>query len=302
MARPTSTYGRLIAWTGIVFGLCLVLVAMTGSRSLAEGVDFGFRSGVAVVEIEGTILASETTVRVIESLASRNEVKSILLKIESPGGGVVSSDEIYRAVQRARQNEEKPVVAYLGTVAASGGYYIACAADSIVAHPASTTGSIGVIVQYAVTEEMFRKLGIEWETLTTGPYKDMGSPFKTATERHREWFQTVIEDDYEQFLDVIRAGRDLDEEQLRQYADGRIFTGRQAVAWGFADRVGDFRDAVAMAGEMGGLGADPRLIRVRTRRNLTVWDFVFGRAGLVELRREFGLGPVDAPHVYYLMR
>ena len=298
----TSPYGRLIAWTGVLFVVCLILVAMTGSRSLAEGVDLRFGPSVAVVEIEGTILSSESTVRVIESFASRSEVKGLLLKIESPGGGVVASDEIYRAVRRARDEEGKPVVAYLGSVGASGGYYIACAADSIIAHPASTTGSIGVILQYAVTEEMFRKLGIEWETVTTGPYKDMGSPFESASERHREWFQTVIEDDYEQFLDVIRAGRDIEEEQLRRYADGRIFTGRQAVAWGFADRNGDFYDAIAMVGEMAGLGDDPRLVRARRRRQLTIWDFVFGRAGLVELRRELGLGPVDAPHVYYLMR
>ena len=303
MPGRRSPYGRLILWTGGLFALLLVMISFSGAEGLGSGMDLRLGPGVGVVEIEGTILGSRTTVRIIEELGDRSDVKALLLRIESPGGGVVASDEIYRAVRRVAEEEEIPVVAYLGSVAASGGYYIACAADSIVAHPASTTGSIGVIVQYVVAEELFRKLGIEWETLTTGPYKSMGTPFEASTERQREWFQTVIDDDYEQFLDVIEAGRDMmEEDEIRRYADGRIFTGRQAVEWGFADRTGDFREAVALAGNMADLGEDPHLIRIRVSRRLTVWDLLFGRAGLREVREELGIGPLDGPGVYYLMR
>lgn len=302
MTRSSSLYGRLIVWTGIVLAIGVILVAAGGMRRGAGGVDLRLRPGVGLIEIEGVILNSEWAVGQIESFASRRDVRALLVKIESPGGGVVASDEIYRALLRTRTEKGKPVVAYLGSIAASGGYYIACASDSIIAHPASTTGSIGVIVRFPVTEELFRKLGVEWETFTTGPYKTMGSPYETPTERHREWFETVLQDDYEQFLDVVRTGRDIDEELLRQYADGRIFTGRQAVTWGFADRTGDFRDAVAVAGEMAGLGEDPKLIRARKRRKLTLWDLLLGRAGLNDIGRALGFGPVDSPHVYYLMR
>lgn len=302
MARTSSVYGRLIMWTGIVFGVFLVLLALSRTGQGGGGINLRLRPGVGLIEIEGSIMNSEPTVRLIEAFAERSDIRALLVKIESPGGGVVAADEIYRALRRARVEKGKPIVAYLGSVAASGGYYLACAADSIIAHPASTTGSIGVIIQYAVTEELFRKLGVEWETLTTGPYKSMGSPFENPTERHREWFREVLEDDYQLFLDVIRAGREMDEETLTRYADGRIFTGRQAVEWGFADRTGDFREAQAAAGRLAGLGDDPKLIRARRVRRPTLWDVLLGRAGIADIRKELGLGPLDAPYVYYLMR
>jgi protease-4 len=297
-----SLYGRLILWTGGLFAILLILVSVSGAEGRGGGISLRLRPGVGVVEVRGTLLGSRALVSRIEEIAAHGDVRALLLHIESPGGGVVASDEIYRAVLRAAEKEQLPVVAYLGSVAASGGYYIACAADSIVAHPASTTGSIGVIVQYAVAEELMDKLGIEWETLTTGPYKSMGTPFEETTERQREWFREVLADDYEQFLEVVRRGRGLDEEVLRTYADGRIFTGRQAVRWGFADMTGDLHDAAALAGRMAGLGEDPYLIHVRPERRVTVWDLLLGRAGLAEIRRELGVGPLDGPRVYYLMR
>jgi len=304
LAAVDLQYGLVIGGiiVGALFALLLVMISFSGAEGFGRGMDLRLGPGVGVVEIEGTILGSRSTVRIIEELGDRSDVKALLLRIESPGGGVVASDEIYRAVRRVADEEQIPVVAYLGGVAASGGYYIACAADSIVAHPASTTGSIGVIVQYVVAEELFRKLGIEWETLTTGPYKSMGTPFEASTEQQREWFQAVIDDDYEQFLDVVREGRVMEEDELRRYADGRIFTGRQAVEWGFADRTGGFRDAIALAGSMADLGEDPHLITIRVSRRLSLWDLLLGRAGLREVREELGIGPLDGPGVYYLMR
>jgi len=305
MAFSATTYRRIMLWTvaAFILGLWLLSIARRQEDGLALG--FGLRPAIGVITVSGPIGNGERTVREIEDLAARSDVKALLVRIESPGGSVVGSDEIHRALLRVRAEEKKPVVAWLGTVAASGGYYLACAADTIVAHPAALTGSIGVIVEYPVTKGLLEKIGIEWETITTGPYKAMGSPVEDPTEAHRSWFREVIGDSYEQFLEVVRAGRGIDEETLRRYADGRVFTGRQAVGWGFADVLGDFRSACDVAGQMGGVGEDPRLVRPPRPPRTTVWDMLLGHAGLedaleVVLRRA-GIGPLDAPHVYYRM-
>jgi len=304
MAGRSSTYRTFLLGTVLIFALALVLVAVRGSGGLFGRLDIRWRPVVGLVEVEGVISSSERIVDLIDDYASRGDVKALLVKINSPGGIVVGSDEIYRALLRARHEHGKPVVAYMGSVAASGGYYVACAADSIVAHPGSTTGSIGVIVEYPVAAELFEKLGVRWESITTGPYKNMGSPFEEPTELHRAWFEEVVNDTYEQFLAVVRVNRNLDEDDLQRYADGRIFTGRQAVKWGFADRTGDFHDARALVGRMAGLGEDPRLVRPQWPRRLTMWDLLLGRVGIEEIKKELGLGlgPLDGPRVLYLMR
>ncbi|MFC1627801.1 signal peptide peptidase SppA [Gemmatimonadota bacterium] len=300
------TYRKLIVGTGILFLLALLLsVTWSGrgeGRSRDDRFDIGWSAGIGLVEIKGFIGASEGTVRLIEEYGNRSSIRAILVRIESPGGVTVDSDEIYRALHRVSVEKGKPIVAYLGSVAASGGYYIACAADTIIAHPASTTGSIGVIIEYPVAEELLDKVGIRFEVVTTGPYKSMGSPFAEPSEEHREWFQALVDDTYEQFIDVVRANRMLDDDILYQYADGRVFTGRQAVAWGFADRTGDFRDARLAAARMGGLDEDADLIRPRRTGSATVWDFLLGRAGIEEIKEGLGLGPLEGPRTLYLMR
>ena len=300
------SYRKLIIGTGLFFLVVVLLsVTMTGRRAGRQGgdrFDLGWSSGIGLVEITGFIGASEGTVKLIEEYGRRSGIRAILLRIESPGGVTVDSDEIYRALRRVREEEGKPIVAYLGSVAASGGYYIACAADTIIAHPASTTGSIGVIIEYPVAAGLFDKVGIRWETVTTGPYKSMGSPFEEPSEEHLAWFQEVVNDTYEQFIEVVRTNRMLDDDTLERYADGRVFTGRQAVTWGFADRTGDFRDARLTAARMGGLGEEADLIRPRRPRELTIWDLVLGRAGLGTLKEEIGLGPLKGPRTLYLMR
>ena len=300
------TYRKLIIGTGIFF-LVVVLLSITWSgrgqsRGGGDRIDLGWAAGIGLVEINGFIGSSESTVRLIDEYGDRSSIKAILVRIESPGGVTVYSDEIYRALRRVRVDTGKPIVAYLGSVAASGGYYIACAADTIIAHPSSTTGSIGVIIEYPVAEELLDKVGIRFEVVTTGPYKSMGSPFEEPTEQHREWFQEVVDDTYEQFIDVVRDSRMLDDEILYRYADGRVFTGRQAVAWGFADRTGDFHDARLTAARMGGLGEEADLIRPRRARKTTVWDIILGRVGIDDVQEELGLGPLNGPRTLYLMR
>jgi protease-4 len=305
MAVTGRTYRRIILWSIALFVIGLWLLSISRRYEAGRSLGVGLRPGVGLIELRGAIATGERTVREIEELSARSDVRALLVRIESPGGAVVGSDEIYRALCRVRDEEGKPVVAWLGSVAASGGYYVACAADTIVAHPAATTGSIGVIVQYPITRGLFEKVGIEWETVTTGPYKTMGNPNEAPSEAHRAWFQAVIGDAYEQFLEVVRTRRGLPDQTLRRYADGRIFTGRQAVAWGFADRTGDFREARDLAGRMGGVGEDPRLIRPPRPPRTSLWDLVLGRVGLEDVLElivdRAGLGPLDAPHIFYRM-
>ncbi len=303
MTMRRGTYRGLIIATLSVFAVAVLLAALrrpAGQRDAGGGYNLGWSNGVGVVDIEGFIGGSETTIRLIEEYAERDNIQAILLEINSPGGVTVSSDEIYRALVRVKE-AGKPIVAYLGSVAASGAYYIACAADTIIAHPASTTGSIGVIIEYPVAAELFDKIGLRWETVTTGPYKSMGSPFEEPDERHRIWFQEVVNDSYEQFLEVVRTNRRLEEETLRHYADGRVFTGRQAVEWGFADRTGDRYEAKVCVGRMAGLGPDPRLLRPYRSRHVTLWDVLLGQ-GIEELAKELGIGPLHGPRVLWLMR
>jgi len=302
MAVERSTYRTLLIAAVAVLALAMFLVAARIMAELLGGFDFRWSPAVGLIEVEGRIESGERIVNLIDDYASRHDIKGLLVKINSPGGVVVGSDEIYRALLRARREHGKPVVAYLGAVAASGGYYVACAADTIVAHPGSTTGSIGVIVEYPVVAELFDKLGVRWETVTTGPYKSMGSPFEEPSERHRAWFEEVVGDTYDLFLDIIRARRGLDEEVLQRYADGRVFTGRQAVEWGFADRTGDYHDARAVVGRMAGLGEDPDLIRPRRPERITLWDLLLGRVGVEEIKSEIGMDPLGGPRVLYLMR
>ncbi len=302
MAGRHSTYRTLLIGTAAVFFLALFLIAIRGAASLMGGFEFRWSPAIGLIEVEGQIKSVERIVKLIDDYASRKDIKGLLVKINSPGGTIVGSDEIYRALLRARHENNKPVVAYMGAVAASGGYYVACAADTIIAHPGSLTGSIGVILQYPVFTGIMDKVGVRWETITSGPYKDMGNPFEEPTESHRAWFEEVINDSYDQFLEVVRTSRDLEDGVLEVYADGRVFTGRQAVEWGFADRTGDMHDARALVGTMAGLGEDPDLIRPGRPRRLTIWDLIMGRAGVDEIKTELGLGPLDGPRVLYLMR
>ena len=302
MTGRHSTYRTLLIGTAAVFFLALFLITIRGTASPRSGFNFRWSPSVGLIEIEGQIDGVEGIVRLIDDYASRGDIKGLLVKINSPGGTIVGSDEIYRALLRARHEHDKPVVAYMGTIAASGGYYVACAADTIIAHPGSLTGSIGVILQYPVFTEIMDKVGVRWETVTSGPYKDMGNPFEEPTESHLAWFEEVINDSYDQFFEVVRTSRGLEDEILEVYADGRVFTGRQAVEWGFADRTGDLHDARALVGTMAGLGEDPDLIRPSRPRRLTMWDLIMGRAGIDEIKTELGLGSLDGPRVLYLMR
>ncbi len=272
MARNRWLWGCALLMVGTVATIALaflvVNVAMTGN-------EFTFaplHGRVGLVEVVGEISESESVVDQIDRMQRDPSVKAVVVRLDSPGGGVAASQEIYDAVRRLR-DEGKPVVASMGGVAASGAYYVACAADSIVANPGTLTGSIGVIMSFPNTEELFRKVGLRFETIKTGKFKDVGSMWRPMTEDERTLLQEVLGNVYDQFIDAIVDGRSMAREDILPYADGRIFSGDQAQQYGFVDRLGSLEEAITLASEMAGIEGRPSVVR-KERRRVSVFDFL----------------------------
>jgi len=231
---------------------------------------------VAVVEIFGTIYDSRRAVRQLKDYGEQKSIKAIILRIDSPGGIVAPAQEIYHAVKTVRDSG-KPVIASMGSLAASGGYYIACGADTIMAGPGTTTGSIGVIAEFINTQELFHKIGIDFEVIKSGKYKDSGSLHRDMTPADRRYFQAWVDDAYDQFVQVVMDERKLSRAKVAQIADGRVFTGRQALNNGLVDLLGYYSDAVDLAAEMAEIDGEPTLIKERIRRT-TFIDLLFEQA------------------------
>jgi protease-4 len=206
---------------------------------------------VGVVEINGTIIDSRLVIEQIKNFREQDAIKAIVLRINSPGGAVAPSQEIYQEVMRTR--DFKRIIVSMGSVAASGGYYIAAGADGIVANPGTITGSIGVIMGYTNFEKILEKIGLTPVVIKSGPYKDVGSPARTMTEEEQDLLQEVVGKIHHQFVIAIAEGRKLEASQVELIADGRIFTGEQAKELGLVDRMGNLEDALKWAGELGGI-------------------------------------------------
>jgi protease-4 len=195
----------------------------------------------------------------VNEYAENSSVKAIVVRIDSPGGGVVPSQEIYEALLSAK-GEGKKIVASMGSVAASGGYYVAAAADKIVANPGTLTGSIGVKMEFASIEKLLEKIGVKGIVVKAGDYKDIGSPYRDMTPQERRLLQNVIDDVHNQFIEAVAKGRSLSVADVRAIADGRIFTGRQAQELKLVDRIGDLTASIDLAGELAGIKGKPRVI------------------------------------------
>ena len=239
---------------------------------IKEDSSFSFGKRIAVVPIRGVITDSRGVVDQIKKYRKDNRVKAIILRIESPGGGTAASQEIYREVERTVS--KKKVIASLGNVAASGGYYVALPAHKIVANPATLTGSIGVIMEVSNIKELMNKIGVSREAVKSGPYKDIGSPVREMKPEERQLLEEVIKNVHRQFVDVVVKGRRLNREKVEKIADGRIFTGEQARDLGLVDELGSFEDAVDLTKKMVGLSGEVKLIYPEKKR-LSVWDFIF---------------------------
>ncbi len=206
---------------------------------------------VGVVEITGPIIESRKILQDLRTFRESDAIKAILVRVDSPGGGVGPSQEIYREIQKT--TEQKKVIISMGAVAASGGYYLAAGADGIVASPGTITGSIGVIMGYTNFEELMQKIGLSAVVIKSGEYKDTGSPARPMSAAERQLLQEVAGQIHAQFVEAIAKGRRLSIKQVETLADGRIFTGQKALELGMVDRLGNFEDAIAWAGELGGI-------------------------------------------------
>lgn len=263
-------------------------------KSLIPGLLLAGKDGVAIVRVEGPILDSYQTVEELKTFAEDPLVKAIVVRIDSPGGGVAPSQEIYNAVKRVRKEKNKIVIASMGTVAASGGYYIAVATDRILANPGTLTGSIGVIMQLANFQELLEKIGVKNVVVKSGKFKDIGSPFRPMQDEDRKLLQLVMDDVHRQFIDAVAEGRSLDLAEVEQLADGRVFTGQQAKSILLVDDIGDLHDAIKLAGELSGIEGEPRVMEISkpfSFRNLLENTFI----GSV---RSFTSTPFSMPLLY----
>lgn len=244
----------------IFFVLLFLAYSLTGGSRSSSKLSVVGQNKVALVKLEGVLLSSEHIVEELNDYAEDSSVKAIVLRVDSPGGGVVPSQEIYNAVKHARQ-EGKKVVVSMGSVAASGGYYVAAAADLIVANPGTMTGSIGVKMEFANIEKLLEKIGVKGMVVKSGEYKDVGSPFREMTEKERLLLQGVIDDVQTQFVMAVVEGRKLPEADVRAIADGRIFTGQQALRLKLVDQLGDLEYSIRAAASLAGIKGKPSVIK-----------------------------------------
>ncbi len=219
---------------------------------------------IALVRVEGVILDSKNVIDEIKDYVSDSSIKAIVLRVNSPGGGVAPSQEIYEEVLKAK--EKKKIIVSMGSVAASGGYYIACPADLIVANSGTLTGSMGVIMEIPNIEGLMQKIGIKNQVVKSGKHKDIASVFKTMSPEERALLQEVLDDVHDQFIEAVSKGRGIDIDKVRLLADGRIFTGRMAKDVGLVDELGNLDRAIKLAGELSGIEGEPEVVEKEEER------------------------------------
>lgn len=273
MAKKQDKIIGFIILVVVVFffgGAIILFMQISG----AGDVEFsGSGEKIAVVELEEVIHSSRSIVRQFKRYQKDKSIKAIVFRIESPGGGIAASQEIYEHVRRARDSG-KPVIASMGSLAASGGYYVALGADSIMANPGTTTGSIGVIASFPNYSKLMDKLGIEMTVIKSGKYKDTGSPYRAPTADDKHYLQGWIDNGYEQFVAVVARERNMSVAQVRRLAEGRIYSGEQAYKNGLIDTLGTYEDAIDLAAKTAGIEGEPRIVK-QQKKKLTTFDLLF---------------------------
>jgi protease-4 len=243
---------------------------------------------VGLIRIEGTITDYLDTVSIISQATKDESIKAVVIDVDSPGGAVGASQEIYRAIEKLR--EKKPVVVSMGNVAASGGYYISAPANVIYANPGTITGSIGVIIQHVDISEILNKFGVKVNTIKSGANKDILYPTKPLLPEQKALLEKTVMDVYDQFLDAIVRYRPIKKDVLKSYADGRVFSGNEAKALGLVDKIGNIQDAISEAKKLGKLKEDAPVIELKPKKSL-----------LDELMNsKFGMEKVKSG-IYYMM-
>lgn len=257
----------------IIVAISFFAFASAIKRDGGEFVSGGSGDKIAIVEINDVIVSSEKTVEQIKKFREDKSIKAIILRVNTPGGGVAASQEIYEEVKKTRDSG-KIIVVSMGSIAASGGYYIAVGSSLIIANPGTLTGSIGVIAQFISIKDLAEKLGISQTTIKSGNLKDAGNPFRQMNDTDKAYFQDVVDNSFGQFLDVVAKERKMDKQTLLQYANGRVFTGLQAKEYGLIDSLGTFEDAIRITGKMAGIEGEPRI--VREKKKFSFFEEVMG--------------------------
>jgi protease IV len=277
----------------VVLGICILLfiaivfftlIYTLGKFNWGKG-SFRLREKVGVIRIEGVISDSSVIVEQIEELSDDDGIRAVVLRIDSPGGGVAASQEIYQAVNELRK--KKKVVTSMGSVAASGGYLIATASDRIVANAGTITGSISAVMHFADIQELMKKVGVRSSVVKSGKFKDIGSPVRDMTSEERQLIQGIVDDIYDQFVRTISENRKIPFDKIMSIADGRIFSGRQALKLKLVDELGGLQDAVLVAGRLSGIEGKPEIIFATKKKTSILRYLVENMASLAvgEIRR-----------------
>ena len=283
---------RVFIVLGIIVALFFLMLIW---RSMSDGTSIGQK--VAVIDITGIITKSDAMIKLIHTYRDDPSIKAIVIRVDTPGGSVAPVQEIYSELQKI----EKPIVASMGGTAASGGYYVACAADTIMANPGTLTGSIGVIMQFTRMKGLYDKIGLEHQVIKSGEFKDTGSPFRTLTEEEQAVLQATVDNVYNQFVDTIFEARQslLSRSEIAELADGRIFSGQQAFDLKLLDRLGNLPEAIELAGALANIDGKPKVVRKEKKTSLleqllgvkqtSILDEMFSLPG-VTFRYQMSLG------------
>jgi len=268
---------RVLFWLLLGGGAFVLLTVAALSLLLAYGGggDFAFGKRIQVIDIEGELVDSRAIIEQLQRYQDSDSVPAVLLNVDSPGGGVAASQEIYQEVKRLREDKGKVVVAYMSSVGASGAYYLSCTADKIIANPGAVIGSIGVIAEWVNYGDLLEWAKLKSVIFKSGEFKDTGTPTRPLTEREKVYFQGLIDDMYVQFVEAVADGRKMDIESVRALADGRVYTGRDAKEKKLIDEVGNFEDAVELTASLAGITGKPSLLRP-VRERITLLDVLTG--------------------------
>jgi protease-4 len=300
MARKRDVIIGVIIAVVFVMALGVFGLMFVGLLSQGSDLDFaGLGGNVGLVEVNGVIdeTSGREVIKTLEKYDENSSIKAIVLHVNSPGGGVAISQEIYDEIKRVRV--DKPVVASMASVAASGGYYISCGADRIIANPGTLTGSIGVIFEFHTFKGLMDKVGIGTETVKSGELKDVGTYSRPMTEEEGLMLRSVVMDTYEQFVQVVADGRGKSPEDIYPLADGSVYTGLQAYNLGLVDTLGGLKEAVDLAANLAGVTGEPKLVRQTDRKKVSIFDLLGNVSNVVNTSIDKSM---SGPQLMFLYR
>lgn len=287
--------GVLVVGVILIFFVISIFLLLFETSGRTPGTLVG-GDKIGVVEVEGIILRSKQIIEDLEKYRKDDSIKAVVLRVDSPGGAIGPTQEIYEEVKKVK--EEKKIVASMGSVAASGGYYISCVADRVFANPGSITGSIGVIMQFSHIEEILDRFKWKHEVIKSGPQKDVGSPFRRPTERDMDMLQDVINNVYDQFIRHVSEGRGLPIEDVKKIADGRILSGEMALEFGLVDALGSLRDAIEWVSGEVGIEDEPHVVYPKKKKD-SFLDYLIGEDLKLSFRRLIEGGFFFGPYLHF---